>query len=331
MTYTKHILISISFVLLSSCVSLTRYQEIEESNQLVEAKNSELTEENRKLKASVNESDSKIQKLEKEKTELESDKNQNFEEYTAAKQEAKKYEDLYNELLTNRFSSGISSGETKKLLSKLQAYQDDIQKREDKLSKAREALRNKERNLNKLKSDIDKKNRRLNQLEAELRKKDALNNKIKKAIADALLNFKDKGFGVKIRDGKVYVSLDNKLLFKSGKYNVKAEGVKAISQLASAIAKNKDINIVVEGHTDDVPFNGKGAITDNWDLSVRRATSVVRILSQNKGISGKQITAAGRSKYIPKAKGKTASARAQNRRIEIIISPNLGEIYKLVN
>lgn len=326
----KNICVSALLLLLSSCVSVGKFQKVETDNQTIREKNRTLNGENRALKAENTEARAEIEKqnrnIETLKLELESKRS----ETVGAKEETKKYKDLYDELLKTKMSSGVSSSETRALLKKLRSIEEDLQKRESKLSKAQKELLEKQKKVSLLSRDNIAKNKRLELLESELRKKDAMNQRIKDAIAGALLNFKDKGFNVRIEDGKVYVSLDNKLLFASGSYQLRAEGSTAISQLSKAISSNKDINIMVEGHTDDVPLGGKGALADNWDLSVRRATSVVKILMKDPKISGKQITAAGRSKYKPVAKGKTAAARAKNRRIEIVISPDLDEIYKLV-
>ena len=105
--------------------------------------------------------------------------------------------------------------------------------------------------------------------------------------------------------------------------------MQALNRLANVLAQNKDIHIMVEGHTDDVPYKGTGNITDNWDLSVKRATSIVRILLNNRDIAPARITAAGRGEYMPVATGRTADARKKNRRTEIILSPNLDELMKI--
>lgn len=123
--------------------------------------------------------------------------------------------------------------------------------------------------------------------------------------------------------------MENKLLFNSGSWAVGTEGKKAVEQLASVLSENKDINVLIEGHTDNVPYTGT-TIIDNWDLSVKRATAIVRIL-ESKGVNPTQITAAGRSEYIPVATNETTEGKAKNRRIEIILTPNLDEISKLLN
>jgi len=138
------------------------------------------------------------------------------------------------------------------------------------------------------------------------------------------------GLAVEMKNGKVYVSLDEQLLFKSGSTNVDPKGVSAIKKLAEVLAVNPDINIMVEGHTDDVPYISSSTVKDNWDLSVKRATAIVRILMSNTKIDGNRIIAAGRSKYHPVINSKAPDARKKNRRTEIILTPKLDELFKIL-
>ena len=124
--------------------------------------------------------------------------------------------------------------------------------------------------------------------------------------------------------------MENKLLFKSGKWNVEKQGIKALKQLANVLVDNPDISILIEGHTDNVPVNSKGDIKSNWDLSTKRATAVVEILLQNEQILPQNLTAAGRSEYLPIAPNSTFEGRAANRRIEIILSPSLDKITTIL-
>lgn len=124
--------------------------------------------------------------------------------------------------------------------------------------------------------------------------------------------------------------MENKLLFDSGSWRVKKNGQDAIKTIANILAINPDVEIMIEGHTDNVPYHGKGSIVDNWDLSVKRATSVVRQLMKNKHIDPKRLIAAGRSKYMPVADNSTPQGRAKNRRIEVILTPKLDEIMNLL-
>lgn len=161
------------------------------------------------------------------------------------------------------------------------------------------------------------------------RQKDVMNN-LKKTIADALINFKPDELTVTLKDGKLYVSLQEKLLFKSGSAVVDPKGKEALKNLAAVLNKTSGITITVEGHTDTVPIT-TGKYEDNWALSTARATSIVRILTKDYGVNPHNIIASGRSKYYPVADNSTPEGRAKNRRTEIILSPDLTELFKLLD
>ena len=153
--------------------------------------------------------------------------------------------------------------------------------------------------------------------------------RLKNSIADALMNYKTDELYIYIKDGSVYVSLEEKLLFKSGSDVVDIKGKEALKSLASVLNSTKDIFVVVEGHTDDVPIKNK-LFQDNWDLSTSRASSILRILTVDYGFDPTRITASGKGKYHPVKANDTEEGRAANRRTEIILSPNLSEIYQLL-
>lgn len=169
------------------------------------------------------------------------------------------------------------------------------------------------------------------QLQQLLKEKDDNLSRLKSRVASALLGFKGEGLTVEERKGKLYVSLENSLLFPSGSWKVNANGKKAIVELAKVLVQQSDIQIMVEGHTDDVPYKGTGLIKDNWDLSVMRATAIVRILSNNKGLKAHSITAAGKGPYSPLVENNSSENRAVNRRTEIILSPNIDQLMKLLD
>ena len=175
-------------------------------------------------------------------------------------------------------------------------------------------------------SALSAREERVDQLEELIALKEAALSELKQRLSDALLNFKEKGLTVEQRNGKVYVSMENKLLFQSGRWDIEAEGKKAIRQLAAVLQDNPDISILIEGHTDNVPFSGQGGLESNWDLSTKRATAVVNILLENDQLLPQNLTAAGRSEYIPIAPNSTPEGRASNRRIEVILSPQWDEI-----
>lgn len=172
---------------------------------------------------------------------------------------------------------------------------------------------------------------RVDELEGLItRQQEAMRN-LKEKLSDALLNFEDKGLTVEARDGKVYVSMENKLLFRSGSWTVGAEGRLAIEELGNVLADNPDIAILIEGHTDNVPYSGKGPLKGNWDLSTKRATAIVNQLLENPDILPQNLTAAGRGEYLPIAANSTRQGRAANRRIEVVLSPQLDEIKQIIN
>ena len=172
---------------------------------------------------------------------------------------------------------------------------------------------------------------RVDQLEQLMSEQKQALLELKQRLTDALLNFEGKGLTVEQRNGKVYVSMENKLLFRSGSWNVGGEGQKALSQLGTVLAENPDIVVMIEGHTDNVSFSPKEALESNWDLSTKRATAVVNILLKNDLILPQNLTAAGRSEYVPIAPNSDAMGRAANRRIEVILSPQWDEINALLN
>ena len=177
---------------------------------------------------------------------------------------------------------------------------------------------------------LNERSRRVNELEAMLRSREEAINNIRSKVTDALTGFNGKGLSISIKDGKVYVSMEDKLLFRSGSFEIDPKGAQAVRDLSDVLAQNPDINVMVEGHTDDVPYRPNGQLRDNLDLSAKRATTVVRLLLENKAIEPSRIIAAGRGESLPVATGKTAEDRAKNRRTEIILTPKLDELMQLM-
>ena len=187
------------------------------------------------------------------------------------------------------------------------------------------------RNLNdSLSYSLAEREKKVKELEQVLANKDRAVQDLKSMISNALLNFKENDISVTVKNGKVYVSLAEQLLFGSGSIQIDQKGVTALQQLAKAIKDEKDINIMVEGHTDNVPISKKSAyMNDNWDLSVMRATSITKILTKA-GVAPEQITASGRGEFSPLAANSTAENKQKNRRTEIIITPNLDELFRVL-
>ena len=180
------------------------------------------------------------------------------------------------------------------------------------------------------KTELQSRSERVDQLEQMIQNQKQALDELKERLSDALLNFEGKGLTVEQRNGKVYVSMENKLLFKSGRWDIEPEGKEALKELATVLEENPDIAILIEGHTDNVPFSPKGQLESNWDLSTKRATAVVNILLENDNILAENLIAAGRSEFVPIAPNSSAEGRAANRRIEVVLSPSLDEITSLL-
>lgn len=235
-------------------------------------------------------------------------------DYEKARQLNKVLEEKYNELQ----SSG--SAQNASLINDLEATRIELQQKEDRLNKLEKELNSRERAL-------QLKEARINELESMLRNKDEASKLLKDKIASALRGFTDKGISVEERDGKIYVSMEAKLLFASGKTDVNIEGQKAIIDLALVLESQNDIDIMVEGHTDTDALRSSAHPKDNWELSVLRATSVVKIMLANSEMDPTHISAAGRSEFYPV----DPNDKAKNRRIEIIITPDLSELFELIS
>lgn len=191
--------------------------------------------------------------------------------------------------------------------------------------------------LSKLSGDLSEKEAQLKQrekrlahLEAMLRRQDSILNRLNESVKKALLAFSPDELTVEMKNGKVYVSLSDKLLFKSGDANVEAKGKEALKKVAEVLNKNQDVSIAIEGHTDNVPIKSS-VYRDNWDLSTARATNVVRLLTNEYGMDPQRITASGRGEFSPVADNSTAEGKARNRRTEIVLSPKLEELMKLIS
>jgi chemotaxis protein MotB len=240
--------------------------------------------------------------------------------------------DQLNQSLLDRLNKLLagSTSDNAKLSGDLSMTKEELLKKQDEL-KALEAKLNKQKQeLDDLAAQLKQREARVNELETILKQKDQAATDLKKKLSDALLGFENKGLTITQKNGKVYVSMDESLLFASGKTNVEARGVEALKKVAKVLETNTDINVMVEGHTDDVPMKGAGEIKDNWDLSVMRATSVTKIMLSSAKIESQRITAAGRGEFFPLDASKTPEARKKNRRTEIILTPKLDELLKVL-
>jgi chemotaxis protein MotB len=197
----------------------------------------------------------------------------------------------------------------------------------DRLSKA---LTAKSEELDAKEKLLNDREKTLEEMNKVIARQDSITKRLNSILRSALLGFNSDELSVEIKNGKVYVSMSDKLLFKSGSSTVETKGKEALKLLGEVLDKNVDIDILVEGHTDNVPIKTP-VYKDNWDLSVARATSIVRILATDYKITPTRMTASGKGEFFPKADNDTPEGRAKNRRTEIILSPKLDELMKLLN
>ncbi len=318
-------------VLAFSCVPTSQFREVDtKSNELQKdrdglmAENEALTVENTEMKAKIISVRDMKEKFVEDSTRLYKQLNETNKELAELERKHGELELSHEALLRG------NARETRRLLNELQDTQNDLAKKQELLENLEGNVTAQRQNVTRLKAELEARNTRLLEMENMLYRKDSLMNALKTTVSNALLGFEGKGLTVTQRNGKVYVSLDEKLLFSSGSTVVDPNGERALRQLAGALATNPDISIMIEGHTDDVPFRKGSSIKDNWDLSVMRATAIVRILQSAADIDPERITVAGRGEYLPVDSADTPEARRKNRRTEIILSPNLDELYKIL-
>ncbi|MBS1555419.1 MAG: OmpA family protein [Bacteroidetes bacterium] len=311
----KVFFIVVAMMVLSSCVvSKKKFddmlaQKIKAEGDLVD-KNKELD----KVNASLNELNESIKKMQQDTANLNAIYRANQKKLSSLNQEYGQLNANYKNLLTN-------SGKLNR----------DISQQRDQLLAIQENLDKTRRQNDSLSTSLQEREKKVKELEQVLANKDKAVQSLKNKISNALLNFKENDLTVKVKNGKVYVSLSEQLLFASGSIVVDKKGEGALQQLAKALKDQKDIQMMIEGHTDNVPISKKSTyMEDNWDLSVLRATSISKILI-DAGMSPKQITAAGKGEFSPLAANDNAANKQKNRRTEIIVTPNLDELFKILD
>ncbi len=339
-----HIKLNLTIIILSliiitsSCIPARQFEEEKNRREKCETEAKDLKNQNQDLQTQVTELTSRNNEIQKRLLALEKDTSITGVSLRNMSRQYDKINSLNQELISQleKLKAG-NIEETKKISGQLQLTQEELLKKEEALKKLESELALKKSNLDRLsdelslaQADLKKKEVKLDELQSILNRKDSVVNSLKNKVSSALYGFENKGLTVDIKNGKVYVSLENTLLFASGKWNVDPKGVEALKNLAGVLETNTDINVLVEGHTDNVPYRGGGDIKDNWDLSVKRATSIVKILVENSEIDPKRLTAAGKSEYIPIEPGNTPEARAKNRRTEIILTPKLDELFQIL-
>ncbi|WP_163409289.1 OmpA family protein [Flavobacterium ajazii] len=295
----------------TSCVSKKIYNDLETKYSDLKKENRSIADENSELKTAKNQLELERDKLTKDLNSTKAELDKQKADLAAAQNKFKVLQDSYNALEKNSND----------------ALEKNMNKNRDLLAE----LEAKSKKLADEQARLDKTANRLKELEDMIAAKEEAMRKLKETLSKALNGFEGKGLTVEQKNGKVYVSMENKLLFNSGSWAVGSEGRKAVVELGKVLGDNPDLSVLIEGHTDDDPYAGSGPIANNWDLSTKRATAIVAILSENTKINKQKLTAAGRSEFSPLASNATPEGKAKNRRIEIILTPRLDEIADMLN
>jgi chemotaxis protein MotB len=317
--------------LVSSCVAPKIHNSLLSEHETANNKLSASEKKVLQLNNDLEEKEGKILILETQLSELRNDSVQNGKALTILQDKYNELSDTYD-LLTSKNSRYMAekAKETKKLLEQLEQAQTALFEKEDELNNLSNSLGVKEEELKLAEQELSARSIRVTELETIINRKDSMVTALKKSISKALIGLEGEGLTIEKRNGKVYISLEEDLLFASGKYVVNSGGVTALNKLATALSTQTDLEILVEGHTDNIPLSGKGLVKDNWDLSVMRATNVVKVLTKNPSLNPLQLTAAGRAEFVPIASNETKQGRSSNRRIEMILSPNLDDLFDLL-
>jgi chemotaxis protein MotB len=307
-------------VLMTSCVSKKIYNDLESKYADLKKENRSLSDTNEALSQSKNDLENQNKLLTDELNKAKAERDKLLQDYTATQKNLKTLQDSYNALEKDSNDAlATNINKNRELLAQLDAKEKSMNAEQER--------------LNKLKTQLEASSKRLAELEALLDAKDANMKKLKETLTKSLKAFDGKGLTVFEKDGKVYISMENKLLFQTGSWAVNDEGKKAVIEVGKVLAQNPDLSVLIEGHTDNDKILGTigGGVENNWDLSTKRATAIVNILAENKGVNKQNLTAAGRGEYAPVASNDTAEGKSKNRRIEIILTPKLDEISKMLN
>lgn len=304
------LIVIVASFLFTSCVTKSKYVELENRYKTctkdlenVTSEKIDFDNKSRELEKEVSMLTSSIEQLRSDTLSLSRKLNQSERNLVKLKQD-------YDDLLRSFTDLNVSNNEeVKKLLNGIDSIRVQLMLRE---------------------SELKEKEAKLADLQEILKQKDTEVQALKDKVLNALKGYVDKGLKIYEKNGKVYVSMDEKLLFASGSWVVGTAGVDALKELIKVLEQDPSINVLIEGHTDNVPYKGSAQVKDNWDLSVMRATAVVKVLLTGSTIDPLRISAAGRGEFFPIDTADTPEARAKNRRTEIILTPKLDELFKII-
>ncbi len=317
----KSILFFVLLALASACVSSKKFKALEAQQKICAEELEKFKQSNQDYEAKVKDLQATVEALKKETSTLKSDTTKlGTTVRTLSRELSKSMKEL--DELTKTFDKYKTTG-----AKEASALQKQLEQKNIELQKKSEDLVSLEAELKTKQKLLEEREQRVNELEELLKRQEDALKALKKKVTDALIGFENQGLKVEQKNGKIYVSMEAKLLFKSGSIVVESEGKSALLQIGKALENESDLEIVVEGHTDTDKLSSAAIPRNNWELSVLRATSVVDILLANSKMNPTRIVAAGRSEFQPV----DPADKAKNRRIEIIISPDLDELFDIIS
>ncbi len=310
---------------LPGCVASKKYDDLRARQSATEQAKNEAERQHRQAVTELKKTSDEVAKLRLQTRRLTDDSTETGRNLARTRQLYEQLTDSYDRLLKN--SDRTIANKT----TDYNKVSQDLARREAELGELDQSLKKSRADIDRLNQDLTAREAKLGELQKALAEKDRAVDALKASVSNALRSFKGTELQVEMRNGKVYVSLSEQLLFKSGSTKVDPKGQDALRQLATVLQQQPDVNVVVEGHTDNVPFSrAVGSMTDNWDLSVLRATEIARLLTTG-GVAPERVTASGRSQYVPVAPNSSAENKALNRRTEIILTPKLNELFKILD
>ncbi|GAA3954838.1 OmpA/MotB family protein [Hymenobacter algoricola] len=311
--------------LLPGCVASKKYDDLRARQTATEQGKAEAERQQRQAVTELKKASDELTELRLNNKRLMADSTQNGNALRRTRTLYTQLTDSYDKLLRNSDRAMADKSADYNKVAK------DLARREAELGELDASLKKNRTEIDKLNADLQFREAKLTELTKALADKDKAVNDLRTSVSNALRGFQGTDLQVKMKDGKVYVSLSEQLLFKSGSTKVDPKGQEALKQLAAVLKTQPDVNVVVEGHTDNVAFSRPaGAMQDNWDLSVLRATEIARLITAG-GVEPQRITASGRSQYIPVAANDSPANKALNRRTEIILTPKLNELFKILD
>ncbi|MBK8345069.1 MAG: OmpA family protein [Bacteroidetes bacterium] len=319
-------------LLLAACVPQRQYQDAVNARDKCMQDTAVLNSQLRMKTAEVKDLSQQIEELQASMSLMRKDSvdvHSRYQQMVAANEQLRQIEDMLNNRINQLLA--LSSTENQELREDLQRKSDELLLKEKDLNAKAQLLTDQQKSIETLTKDLEARAKRVQELEDILNKQEQTVIDLKNTIDKALSGFSSSDLTVERKNGKVYVSLSEKLLFASGSTVVDPKGKEALKKVAEVLKANGDITVEIEGHTDNVPLKSANFPKDNWDLSVLRATSIVKILTVENGVDAKRVTAAGRGEYFPVADNTSTDGKAKNRRTEIILSPNLDALYDLLN